>query len=35
MCLVWLENSYQVATLDHDKEQIASETLASIQAHLG
>jgi carboxylesterase len=33
--LMWLENSYHVATLDHDKEQIASETLSFIQAHVG
>jgi carboxylesterase len=32
--LVWLENSYHVATLDNDKELIAEETLRFIQAHL-
>jgi len=32
--LVWLENSYHVATLDNDKELIASKTLAFIQAQL-
>jgi carboxylesterase len=32
--LVWLENSYHVATLDNDKERIAAETLRFIQAHL-
>lgn len=32
--LVWLEDSYHVATLDHDKELIAAETLDFIQAHL-
>ncbi len=31
--LVWLENSYHVATLDNDKELIAEETLRFIQAH--
>lgn len=31
--LVWLEDSYHVATLDNDKESIAAETLAFIQAH--
>ncbi|MBN1660004.1 MAG: alpha/beta fold hydrolase [Anaerolineae bacterium] len=31
--LVWLENSYHVATLDNDKERIAEETLRFIQAH--
>ena len=31
--LVWLENSYHVATLDNDKEIIAAETLRFIQAH--
>jgi carboxylesterase len=29
--LVWLENSYHVATLDHDKELIARESLRFIQ----
>ncbi|MDJ0865007.1 MAG: alpha/beta fold hydrolase [Myxococcota bacterium] len=28
--LVWLENSYHVATLDHDAERIAAETLAFV-----
>ena len=32
--LVWLDNSYHVATLDNDKELIAQETLQFIQAHL-
>ena len=32
--LVWLDNSYHVATLDNDKELIAEETLRFIQAHL-
>lgn len=32
-CLVWLENSYHVATLDNDKEFIAAETLRFIRAH--
>jgi carboxylesterase len=32
--LLWLENSYHVATLDNDKELIAEETLRFIQAHL-
>ena len=32
--LVWLENSYHVATLDNDKELIAKETLRFIQAHV-
>jgi carboxylesterase len=32
--LVWLDNSYHVATLDNDKELIASETLKFIQNHL-
>jgi carboxylesterase len=32
--LLWLENSYHVATLDHDKELIAAETLKFIQNHL-
>jgi carboxylesterase len=32
--LVWLRNSYHVATLDNDKELIAEETLRFIQAHL-
>jgi carboxylesterase len=32
--LVWLEESYHVATLDNDKELIASETLQFIQQHL-
>lgn len=31
--LVWLENSYHVATLDNDKELIAREALKFIQAH--
>lgn len=31
--LVWLDNSYHVATLDNDKERIAAETLAFIRAH--
>ncbi|MGC9398647.1 MAG: alpha/beta hydrolase [Anaerolineae bacterium] len=31
--LIWLENSYHVATLDNDKELIARETLAFIEAH--
>ena len=31
--LIWLENSYHVATLDNDKELIAEETTAFIQAH--
>ena len=30
-CLVWLENSYHVATLDNDKEFIAGEALKFIQ----
>ena len=29
--LLWLENSYHVATLDHDQELIARETLNFIQ----
>ena len=29
--LLWLENSYHVATLDHDQELIARETLKFIQ----
>jgi carboxylesterase len=32
--LLWLENSYHVATLDHDKELIAQETLKFIRSHL-
>jgi carboxylesterase len=32
--LVWLENSYHVATLDNDKELIAAETLEFIQARV-
>jgi carboxylesterase len=32
--LVWLENSYHVATLDNDKEHIAAETLGFIREHL-
>jgi carboxylesterase len=32
--LLWLENSYHVATLDHDKELIARETLKFILTHL-
>lgn len=32
--LLWLENSYHVATLDHDQELIARETLKFIQTHL-
>jgi len=32
--LVWLENSYHVATLDNDKELIAAATLRFIQARL-
>ena len=32
--LLWLENSYHVATLDHDKELIARETLQFIRGHL-
>jgi carboxylesterase len=32
-CLLWLEESYHVATLDNDKERIAEETLAFIRAH--
>ena len=31
--LLWLENSYHVATLDHDQELIARETLKFIQTH--
>ena len=31
--LVWLDHSYHVATLDNDKELIASETLRFIQQH--
>jgi len=31
--LAWLEESYHVATLDNDKERIASETLQFIQQH--
>ncbi len=31
--LVWLEQSYHVATLDHDKELIAREAVRFIQAH--
>ena len=31
--LVWLEDSYHVATLDNDKEAIAREILQFIQAH--
>ena len=29
-CLLWLENSYHVATRDHDKELIAGEILKFI-----
>jgi carboxylesterase len=32
-CLVWLENSYHVATMDNDKELIAGEALNFIRAH--
>lgn len=32
--LIWLDESYHVATLDNDKELIASETLQFIQRHL-
>jgi carboxylesterase len=32
--LLWLENSYHVATLDHDKELIAGEILKFIQSHM-
>ncbi|HSR30012.1 MAG TPA: alpha/beta fold hydrolase [Anaerolineae bacterium] len=32
--LVWLEDSYHVATQDNDKELIAAETLRFIQAHV-
>jgi carboxylesterase len=32
--LLWLENSYHVATLDHDQELIARETLQFIRGHL-
>lgn len=32
--LVWLENSYHVATLDHDKELIAQEALQFIRQHI-
>jgi len=32
--LVWLDNSYHVATLDNDKERIANETLRFIREHL-
>jgi carboxylesterase len=32
--LVWLRDSYHVATLDNDKELIAQETLRFIQAHV-
>jgi carboxylesterase len=32
--LLWLENSYHVATLDHDKEYIAAETLQFIGARV-
>lgn len=31
--LIWLENSYHVATLDNDKELIAQEALSFIQKH--
>lgn len=31
--LLWLEESYHVATLDNDKERIAEETLAFVRAH--
>lgn len=31
--LIWLENSYHVATLDNDKELIAAETLKFIRSH--
>lgn len=31
--LLWLEESYHVATLDNDKERIAEETLAFIRSH--
>jgi carboxylesterase len=31
--LLWLENSYHVATLDHDKEYLAEETLRFVRAH--
>ena len=30
--LIWLENSYHVATLDNDKELIAAEMVAFIRA---
>lgn len=33
--LVWLENSYHVATLDNDKESIAERTLGFIREHGG
>jgi carboxylesterase len=32
-CLVWLENSYHVATMDNDKELIAGEALRFIRIH--
>ena len=32
--LVWLDNSYHVATLDNDKELIAEQTLQFIRSHL-
>ena len=32
---VWLENSYHVATLDNDREQLESRTLAFLAEHLG
>ena len=31
--LLWLEESYHVATLDNDKERIVEESLAFIRAH--
>lgn len=31
--LLWLENSYHVATLDNDKERIAAEMIAFVNAH--
>lgn len=33
--LVWLEDSYHVATLDNDKDRIVDETVAFIQANAG
>jgi carboxylesterase len=31
--ILWLEDSYHVATLDNDKKQVVRESIAFIQAH--